>query len=157
MRLPSCAYLLYHLILQALANTEKAIFSAPSAVASSSDLVSLCLPILTPGQPVLHTQLPVAALDGRQADERAKHSWYLLNQLHTGQRYEARVCWAATVRRTYRTQIMSRTDTNPVIFGSNRPSSGLTRSLFRRFLRRRSLYLRLLNILTRGNGRHVVI
>jgi hypothetical protein len=85
-----------------LANTEKTIFLAPSWQGlAATDLASLCLPTLSPAQPILRTQLPVSAVG-----EGVASSWFLLNQLNTGQRYEVRVCWVATVFDDYSLQMV---------------------------------------------------
>ena len=56
---------------------------------SGPDLDSLRLTSLTPTNTKVRTSLPVTF----QGDD----SWYLLQRLKEGQRYEVRVCWAATV------------------------------------------------------------
>ena len=81
------------------ANTEKAIFLAPRKPASiATDLSNLCLAQLSPSQPLHHTDLVVPAVTNKPPAERQGDSWFILHQLNIGQRYEARVCWAATVR-----------------------------------------------------------
>lgn len=74
------------------ANTEKAIFLAPA----TSELKSLnrSLDTLTPAVPKLRKSLPVAF----PTDDLpyGTEFWFLLRDLNPGQRYEVRVCWAAT-------------------------------------------------------------
>lgn len=80
------------------ANTEKTIFVAPSFIPHSNvhpGLDSLCLDVLSPNNSTLHVQLPVAF--PTKAAPRGLQSWYLLDRLQPGQRYELRVCWVATV------------------------------------------------------------
>lgn len=84
---------LFALLTVACANTEKVIFLAPETVglpASGPALGDLRLTSLTPTKAQARISLPVSF--------EGKESWYLLRDLHEGQRYELRVCWAATVR-----------------------------------------------------------
>lgn len=91
-------YLFFQLFSQALANTEKTIFLAPhQSISASTDLATLCLPVLSPAGTVFHTHLSVPAVSKEAPHERRSGSWYILHQLNVGQRYEVRVCWAATV------------------------------------------------------------
>jgi hypothetical protein len=81
------------------ANTEKTIFVGPSSIALPNvkpGLDDLCLNTLSPESPVLQTQLSVA-FPSAESDQGVQ-SWYLLDRLSTGQRYELRICWPATVR-----------------------------------------------------------
>lgn len=83
------------------ANVEKTIFLGPSPVAPPNDsphllpLLPLRLPALTPAAPRLPTQLAVRF--PQHPAPRGLESWYLLRDLAPGQRYEARLCWPATV------------------------------------------------------------
>jgi len=84
-----------------LSNTEKTIFLAPAAsVASSDGRVSLLplqkLPALTPEHNTLRTKLP--AIFPNATYPRGAATWFRLDGLEEGKRYEVRVCWAATVR-----------------------------------------------------------
>lgn len=83
----------------ALANVEKTVFVAPSAVAVPNvrpGLQDLRLTSLSPHAHVLRTFIPVAfPSDGAP---RGLDYWYLLTELTPGQRYEVRICWLATVR-----------------------------------------------------------
>jgi hypothetical protein len=93
---------LFLLLLQlasiAQANTEKTIFIAPSSIQLPNvhpGLDDLCLDVLSPHNTSLHVQLPVA-FASKEAPQGIQ-SWYLLDRLQSGQRYELRVCWVATV------------------------------------------------------------
>ncbi|KAF1982171.1 hypothetical protein K402DRAFT_340910 [Aulographum hederae CBS 113979] len=93
--LPACAFLL--LAHQALANTEKTIFRAPPSVPIPNihpGLDDLCLHTLSPAQSSLRTTLQVYFPTDEQP--RGEQSWYLLEGLKEGRRYEVRVCWLAT-------------------------------------------------------------
>lgn len=97
------------------ANVEKTIFLGPpppplSPSLSSStnpfnpDLSDLGLDRLSPPTPILRTKLNASFPDtNTDADASASpggkgtESWFLLEGLIPGQRYEVRVCWAATV------------------------------------------------------------
>jgi hypothetical protein len=90
--------LLLRLVSIVHANTEKTIFEAPSSIHIPNvhpGLDSLCLDVLSPHNSSLHVQLPVAFPSIERP--RGTQSWYLLNRLRPGQRYELRVCWVATV------------------------------------------------------------
>ncbi|KAF2397233.1 hypothetical protein EJ06DRAFT_454058, partial [Trichodelitschia bisporula] len=79
------------------ANTEKTIFLAPQIYpnpVSPRDIDDLCLPAISPQASTLHTALSVAFPTSSQP--RGASSWYLLDALRSGQRYELRVCWVAT-------------------------------------------------------------
>jgi hypothetical protein len=91
-----------------IANTEKVIFLGPEARAvpvDSPTLDDLQLPELSPHRWALRTHLD-AAFPTEDAALGAS-SWVLLNGLKEGQRYEVRVCWAATVRLTLTIYIYS--------------------------------------------------
>ncbi|TGO14311.1 hypothetical protein BTUL_0055g00610 [Botrytis tulipae] len=79
------------------ANTEKAIFLAPYALSiplSHPTLSDLHLPSLTPDHHTLRTH--IRAEFPTPDAQYGISSWYLLDGLKEGQRYEVRVCWAAT-------------------------------------------------------------
>lgn len=83
----------------ALANTEKTIFVAPPAVTlpdAEPSLDALNLDTLT----YTHCKLRRAVSVAFPSEEAPKglDSWYLLQGLNEGQRYEVRICWAAIVR-----------------------------------------------------------
>lgn len=96
------------LLSPALANVEKAIFLAPSpdtyAYTSSfpakidPPLDDLGLETLSPEDPLVRTRLnasfPTISGSGFRDGEE---SWFLLQSLAPGVRYEVRVCWLATV------------------------------------------------------------
>ncbi|EME47445.1 hypothetical protein DOTSEDRAFT_69389 [Dothistroma septosporum NZE10] len=97
MRGLSCAFSLFAFVVTAaLANTEKTIFIAPSAIIlphSGASLNALQLDTLTPADSALRTAIPVLF---PSADHPKGHeSWYLLRGLKAGQRHEIRICWAA--------------------------------------------------------------
>jgi hypothetical protein len=80
------------------ANVEKAIFLGPAAVTLSDvrpSLDELRLHTLSHAQTILPTQLPV--LFPSKAAPHGPESWYLLQHLEAGRRYEVRICWPATV------------------------------------------------------------
>ncbi|KAJ5963881.1 uncharacterized protein N7479_003757 [Penicillium vulpinum] len=79
------------------ANVEKTVFLAPAPVSVPSeepDLDDLGLERLSPQMPVVRTRLnasfPTNAAPG------GTDSWFFLENLNPGQRYEVRVCWLAT-------------------------------------------------------------
>ncbi|KAI1855914.1 hypothetical protein JX265_011997 [Neoarthrinium moseri] len=82
----------------ALANTEKAIFLGPRAAAHATPLLGgsedLAVPVLTPEHGAIRTHLE--ARFPSDAAPFGKVTWIGLEDLAEGQRYEVRVCWAAT-------------------------------------------------------------
>lgn len=92
---------LFLLLTTALANVEKTIFLAPppSPLSSSTninpDLSDLGLDLLSPENPILRTKLNASFPS--TAQPYGTESWFLLEGLNPGQRYEVRVCWLATV------------------------------------------------------------
>jgi hypothetical protein len=82
-----------------LANVEKAIFLAPETVnvpLQHPTLDDLHIDVLTPEFSTLRTQIEAAFPD--DISKTGKTSWFLLDKLNEGQRYEVRICWASTVR-----------------------------------------------------------
>ena len=80
----------------AIANTEKAIFVAPPPTVTPDagpTFDDLHLDSLSPDQLSLRLSLPVAFPS--EAEPQGLDSWYLLEGLSEGQRYEVRTCWAA--------------------------------------------------------------
>ncbi|KAJ5373060.1 hypothetical protein N7517_005066 [Penicillium concentricum] len=84
------------------ANVEKTIFLAPAPATVPSeepDLDDLGLERLSPQSPVVRTRLntsfPTTATHG------GTDSWFFLENLNPGQRYEVRVCWLATQPTTF--------------------------------------------------------
>lgn len=82
-----------------LANTEKAIFLGPESLqvpTAHPTLEDLQLEVLSPQRLSLRTH--IAAEFPTNDTKYGQSSWLLLQDLQEGQRYEVRVCWAATVR-----------------------------------------------------------
>ncbi|KAK3906113.1 hypothetical protein C8A05DRAFT_41052 [Staphylotrichum tortipilum] len=89
--------LLFLLTSPVAANTEKTIFLGPvpaAAPPTQSPASSLGLPTLTPANGTLRTLLPARFPSPDHPDGVA--TWLVLDNLTPGQRYEVRVCWAAT-------------------------------------------------------------
>ena len=93
-------------VCKVLANTEKVIFLGPEAVELSTSrphLQDLRLQTLAPSssswtQDVSSSlRLYQPVVFPSEASVRGIDSWYLLDDLVPGQRYEVRVCWAAIV------------------------------------------------------------
>ncbi|RDW70774.1 uncharacterized protein DSM5745_08285 [Aspergillus mulundensis] len=87
-------YVTFLLSLLVSANVEKTIFIAPSAVSPDPALGDLGLERLTPANGMLRTRLNASFLT--EVGIRGTDSWYLLENLNPGQRYEVRICWLAT-------------------------------------------------------------
>ena len=82
------------------ANTEKAIFLGPPTVKLPSahpSLQDLQVRTLTPDNGQIRTHLE--ARFPSVAYPHGRPIWFMLDDLAEGQRYEVRVCWAATVSR----------------------------------------------------------
>lgn len=82
-----------------LANVEKDIFLGPDLVPiplAHPTLSDLHLDNLTPDRSSLRTRL--AARFPSSSHPSGEATWLILDDLSPGQRYEVRVCWAATVR-----------------------------------------------------------
>ena len=78
-------------------NVEKTIFVASDPdTTDPSALRDLDLPILSPTEPSLRTELN-AKFPSKDAP-RGAETWIYLDSLRPGQRYEVRVCWLANVR-----------------------------------------------------------
>lgn len=87
------------LIVPTIANTEKVIFVAPESIHIPDlhpNLDSLGLSTISPSARSLRTTVARKFLD--VDGNKGLQSWYTLNDLEPGQRYELRVCWPATVR-----------------------------------------------------------
>lgn len=90
------------LIPSALANTEKAIFVAPGAeevpqhTARRSAWYLAALPRLTHREFTARVELDRGFPNG--TSPFGPETWFLLEDLKPGKRYEARISWAATVR-----------------------------------------------------------
>ncbi|KAK3683763.1 hypothetical protein B0T22DRAFT_260470 [Podospora appendiculata] len=79
----------------ALCNVEKTIFLGPASARiplAHPTLEDLHIDTLTPSQSSLRTRLAAAP----PSASNGKATWLLLDNLTAGQRYEVRVCWAAT-------------------------------------------------------------
>ncbi|KAK8087269.1 hypothetical protein PG994_002243 [Apiospora phragmitis] len=79
------------------ANTEKAIFLAPNNInipSTHPNLDDLQVDTLTPDNWAIRTYLE--AQFPTDSTKYGKPTWLVLDQLTEGQRYEVRVCWAAT-------------------------------------------------------------
>jgi hypothetical protein len=85
-----------------MANIQKEIFIAPPTVRVPSahpTLDDLKLHVLTPepaSSSIVRTHL-LGEFPATSASGFGRPSWVLLDKLNPGQRYEVRVCWAATV------------------------------------------------------------
>ena len=85
-------------ILSVLANVEKTIFLGPKAIhipKAHPNLDDLHLDILTQSDWTLRRQL--VATFPNSTHPTGTETWVLLDGLEQDQRYEVRVCWAATV------------------------------------------------------------
>lgn len=80
------------------ANTEKVIFLAPSRSSLPASLVNINsnsgANALSPEQLIIRSSVPVAFPTVQ--NPRGLEYWYLLRHLNPEQRYEVRVCWAAS-------------------------------------------------------------
>ncbi|KAH8678162.1 hypothetical protein BX600DRAFT_431456 [Xylariales sp. PMI_506] len=86
------------LIASVLANTEKAIFLGPEAInipATHPNLDDLTIDTLTP-QDNWAIRTRVEASFPNASNPFGRTTWLILDELAAGQRYEVRVCWAAT-------------------------------------------------------------
>ena len=82
----------------AIANVEKTIFIAPSALTIPLDhptFENLHLQTLSPENSTIRTQLHREFPSDNSP--RGPESWFILSDLTEGQRYEVRICWPATV------------------------------------------------------------
>lgn len=78
-------------------NVEKTIFLAPEAIQipqQHPNLEDLQLEALSPSRSELRRQLPAAF--PKPASPKGTEAWFILNRLTQHQRYEVRICWAAT-------------------------------------------------------------
>ncbi|KAB5586007.1 hypothetical protein GE09DRAFT_48247 [Coniochaeta sp. 2T2.1] len=85
-----------------LANTEKTIFLGPPTINVPSQhptISDLHLDVLTPhnnNNNFFSLRTKLAAAFPTEKEPHGVESWFLLDNLTPGQRYEVRVCWAAT-------------------------------------------------------------
>lgn len=80
------------------ANTEKVIFLGPATVnipSTHPTLDDLHVDTLTPANAAVRTHLEAQFTNA--SSPYGKATWLVLDELTEGQRYEVRVCWAATV------------------------------------------------------------
>lgn len=84
-------------LLHVRANTEKVVFVAPASEPSPSDasIDNLLLTSFSEAFPSARTYIN-ASFPSKDS-ERGTESWFLLEQLQPGRRYEVRICWLATV------------------------------------------------------------
>ncbi|KAL1843655.1 hypothetical protein VTJ49DRAFT_637 [Mycothermus thermophilus] len=113
-------FLLFTVIAHVLANTEKTIFLGPDPSASSvsEELSTLHLDILNPDNWSLRTRLR-AEFPSPELPQGAA-TWFILDGLTPGQRYEVRVCWPATqpTAFTLKTYTPSTVYSNPALLSS---------------------------------------
>lgn len=103
MRLASVYVTLLLCILPATANVEKTVFIAPPVIhvpTEQPNLDGLQIATLTPLQSSLRLHLDAAFPSAERP--QGVESWYLLDKLNQGQRYEVRICWSATVSQATR-------------------------------------------------------
>jgi hypothetical protein len=94
----SYVFLLLLQVTAVLCNTEKVIFLGPSSLqvpVEHPTLGDLKLEALSPLSWSLRTH--IQAEFPTNSSQYGQSSWYLLHKLQEGQRYEVRICWAATV------------------------------------------------------------
>ncbi|KAI4718866.1 hypothetical protein E4T48_04961 [Aureobasidium sp. EXF-10727] len=94
--LPILFYICF-LAVPAIANVEKTIFTAPDSTNfgdARPNLMDLQLDVLSSKKLSVRTALPV--IFPTEEHPRGLSSWYTLENLRPGQRYEVRICWAAT-------------------------------------------------------------
>ncbi|PYH99969.1 hypothetical protein BO71DRAFT_424757 [Aspergillus ellipticus CBS 707.79] len=102
------------------ANVEKAIFLGPppSTIPTPHPPIDdLGLARLSPSQPILRTFLNASF---PTPDNRGTDSWYFLENLTPGRRYEVRICWLATQPTdfTLTTHTLSRALSDPTLLTS---------------------------------------
>ena len=98
MQLLAFSQILACCVLLVLGNVEKTIFLGPEPIRVSQqrpNLQDLYLDTLSPSTSTLRLKLP--AVFPKPNAVRGEASWFLLDGLRQHQRYEVRLCWAATV------------------------------------------------------------
>jgi len=98
MRVLTYIHSLVWCIFPVLGNVEKTILLAPEAISipqQHPNLDDLNLDALSPSAWSLRRQLPAAFPSVEKS--KGPEAWFLLDGLRSHQRYEIRVCWAATV------------------------------------------------------------
>ncbi|KAI1431793.1 hypothetical protein GGR50DRAFT_38990 [Xylaria sp. CBS 124048] len=86
-------------------NTEKVIFLGPPPVdvlSTYPGLDHLELGRLSPENVTIRTHLKAEFPDHGSGSGRGKPAWFVLHNLMEGQRYEVRLCWAATQPTSFR-------------------------------------------------------
>lgn len=99
MRVVCSLFCISTLVRTIAANVEKTIFLGPSAIQiprQHPTIADLQLQTLTPDASKIRANVTASFSSPENPDGTI--SWYLLEGLTTGQRYEVRICWAATVR-----------------------------------------------------------
>ena len=94
--------LLLSQIIAVVANTEKTIFLGPAKLevpTAQPTLEDLHLDALSPHYWSLRTH--IQAEFPTNTSKHGQSSWILLHGLREGQRYEVRICWAATASRNH--------------------------------------------------------
>ena len=89
----------YYCLTLVAANVEKIIFIAPEAInipQKQPNILNVHVESVNPKTPSLRRELP-AAFPSPDYPEGIE-AWFLLDGLRQYQRYEVRICWAATVR-----------------------------------------------------------
>ena len=82
----------------ALGNVEKIIFKGPAPLSIPSEgptLENLQLLTINPTNATLRT--PIQPMWANEEFPKGTTSWFIMHNLTEGQRYELRLCWAATV------------------------------------------------------------
>ena len=95
-------------ILFVFANVEKTIFLGPEAIhipQTHPNLDDLRLDILNPTSWNIRRQVVATFLNS--TNPKGSETWILLDGLEQNQRYEVRICWAATVSCTYQSHANS--------------------------------------------------
>ena len=103
MQLLAISQILACCVFLVLGNVEKTIFLGPEPLRvphQHPNLQDLYLDTLSPSTSVLRSKL-LAAFPKPNA-VRGEASWFLLDGLRQHQRYEVRLCWAATVSKHIR-------------------------------------------------------
>ncbi|OKO97670.1 hypothetical protein PENSUB_9961 [Penicillium subrubescens] len=103
------------------ANVEKTIFLGPPATtipSAAPDLDDLGLERVSPQNAVVRTQLNASFPTAEAPD--GSDSWFFLENLTPGQRYEVRICWLATQPTTFTltTHPLPDTVTSPILLTS---------------------------------------
>jgi hypothetical protein len=84
----------------ASANVEKTIFLGPEPVNipnQEPSLSTLNIDTLTPDDSNWSLRTHIGASFPTEESRRGSSSWFILDNLAEGQRYEVRICWLATV------------------------------------------------------------